>query len=80
MFPTWPSKSERCVFSFLNPLHPLIYIHIDLSISHLHNRTVKRNASPSAPQAIHGHGQEEEELGGLFNHASQESTGFRLKV
>ncbi|KAK3819631.1 MAG: kinase-like domain-containing protein [Benniella sp.] len=43
-------------------------------------RTVKRNASPSAPQAIHGHGQEEEELGGLFNHASQESTGFRLKV
>ncbi|KAG0261776.1 hypothetical protein BG011_000678 [Mortierella polycephala] len=43
-------------------------------------RTVKRNASPSAPQAIHGHGQEDEEVGGLFNFANQESTGFRLKV
>ncbi|KAG0223062.1 kinase-like domain-containing protein [Mortierella sp. GBAus27b] len=43
-------------------------------------RTTKRNASPSAPQAAHGHGQEEEEFGGLFNHANQESTGFRLKV
>ncbi|KAF9921327.1 hypothetical protein FBU30_008681 [Linnemannia zychae] len=43
-------------------------------------RTVRKNASPSAPQGNHGHGQEEEEAGGLFNFANQESTGFRLKV
>ncbi|KAG0201568.1 hypothetical protein BGX28_005658 [Mortierella sp. GBA30] len=42
--------------------------------------TVRRNESPSAPQAVHGHGQDEEEQGGLFNFANQESTGFRLKV
>ncbi|KAF9963739.1 Cyclin-dependent kinase 11B [Modicella reniformis] len=50
------------------------------ALLHPYFSTIKRNASPSAPLAIHGHGQEEEELGGLFNHASQESTGFRLKV
>ncbi|KAF9956366.1 hypothetical protein BGZ70_009933 [Mortierella alpina] len=43
-------------------------------------RTTRRNESPSAPQAVHGHGQDEEEPGGLFNFANQESTGFRLKV
>ncbi|KAG0051039.1 hypothetical protein BGZ83_004194 [Gryganskiella cystojenkinii] len=43
-------------------------------------RTVKRNASPSAPQANHGHGNEDEEPSGLFNYANQESTGFRLKI
>ncbi|KAI1314369.1 hypothetical protein EDD11_002234 [Mortierella claussenii] len=43
-------------------------------------RTARRNASPSAPQAAHHHGLEEEEAGGLFNFANQESTGFRLKV
>ncbi|KAF9198531.1 hypothetical protein BGZ49_000631 [Haplosporangium sp. Z 27] len=43
-------------------------------------RTAKRNASPSAPQAGHGHGQDDDEAGGLFNFANQESTGFRLKV
>ncbi|KAF8942100.1 hypothetical protein BGZ47_006822 [Haplosporangium gracile] len=43
-------------------------------------KTAKKNASPSAPQAVHGHGQDEEEAGGLFNFANQESTGFRLKV
>ncbi|KAF8933901.1 hypothetical protein BGZ58_006052 [Dissophora ornata] len=43
-------------------------------------RTAKRNASPTAPQAAHGHDQDEEEVGGLFNFANQESTGFRLKV
>ncbi|KAG0370546.1 kinase-like domain-containing protein [Gamsiella multidivaricata] len=44
-------------------------------------RTAKRNASPSAPQAAHGHGQDEDEApGGIFNFANQESTGFRLKV
>ncbi|KAG9322799.1 hypothetical protein KVV02_005547 [Mortierella alpina] len=43
-------------------------------------RTARRNESPSAPQAVHGHGQDEEEPGGLFNFANQESTGFRLKV
>ncbi|KAF9906737.1 hypothetical protein EC991_000330 [Linnemannia zychae] len=43
-------------------------------------KTAKKNASPSAPQAVHGHGQDEDEAGGLFNFANQESTGFRLKV
>ncbi|KAF9436740.1 hypothetical protein BGZ76_003097 [Entomortierella beljakovae] len=43
-------------------------------------RTAKKNASPTAPQAGHGHNQEEEEPSGLFNFANQESTGFRLKV
>ncbi|KAF9977976.1 hypothetical protein BGZ73_004259 [Actinomortierella ambigua] len=41
----------------------------------------KRAMSPSAPVAHHGQGDDEDiGAGGLFNIASQESTGFRLRV
>ncbi|KAG0231494.1 hypothetical protein BGW42_000200 [Actinomortierella wolfii] len=42
----------------------------------------KRNMSPSAPVAHHGQDDDDElgGAGGLFNMASQESTGFRLRV
>ncbi|KAG0267059.1 hypothetical protein DFQ27_009206 [Actinomortierella ambigua] len=45
-------------------------------------RTGKRATSPSAPVAHHGQGDDDElgAGGGLFNVASQESTGFRLRV
>ncbi|KAG0092508.1 hypothetical protein BGZ93_001041 [Podila epicladia] len=43
-------------------------------------KSTKKVASPSAPQAVHGQGYDEEESGGLFNYANQESTAFRLKL
>ncbi|KAF9426328.1 hypothetical protein BGZ94_006663 [Podila epigama] len=43
-------------------------------------KSAKKAASPSAPQAVHGQGYDEEESGGLFNYANQESTAFRLKL